>query len=991
MKRSILFLSLLLSMSWSGLVHAQTPRKEKSTEAPARSQNRIPSPPPGGSAKEQAWTEAGSVRDTRSDDNLVAHSLYVKVKDAPSYSDAVATATRAAIDAGLSPRHVTALSQLTPDLLPSPTTTNAKLMSQRDRGIVVARRDLGRMVELYYGSPLHPRAAAAKLMAVAGIDYADPIHIPRLLAPPNDPLIDRQYQLGRIHALEAWDIWSGDTTMAIGVVDAGIDISHEDLVQNIQENAGESGNDGLGRDKRTNGVDDDNNGAVDDWRGANMTWQLDGTTPGQTVGSAHGTQVSGLAAASTNNGTGVAGVANRCRFFPVKAASNQGGELVKAYEGLAYCARRGFKVINCSWGSTGYSQALQDIIQNLVAVYDCAIVASGGNSPVYTLLYPAGYRGVLGVGAIDKVDEHATAWGEHLGVVAPGGYSTSDNNEYLDLGTATSFAAPIVSGTVALVRSRFPTLNAAQALAHVRLTCDTLPTPSLEQHRLTGYGRINVVRAVSTDPFSHAALIVDTVALLDEGGRPTSRLPEGAKGSIRLRLKSLLGPVTGLRVRVVHYTDDRSFLALDSTWIDVGNVDADAVVTLASTVPFEVLQGTTRMMRFRVEFQAAGYEDYQYVRHLFYQPYVTERTVTAAMSLTDHGRIGYEDGDNTIGEGVKYQDRAMLYEGGFFVASDTSHVLNNIRNAIPDMQQEDFRPVEYPAASNGYTLTLLDDNALGSRAIGLRLMLRLLSHPEVPDAIAIQLRTTYTGEMALDTLRIAMFADWDLDNGSRGQGVVVRTREGAAVPLVAVVEGTGPTVLTHGVLGPLDAPIAYPFRNDSLPFDLYNSGFDDGEKWATVSNGVGTLAVERTELSDISVVVGRAVAQMSTDRIDTTVFIVGFGASEAESTGAVDELASRLNGPASAPGQAPMRARPLSTPWPNPASDRVAVFALPTRNGRMTLVDTRGAVVRDLTQQIDSINGPTLLTVDLTGLPSGTYYLRLQSDEGDWSDTVVKQ
>ena len=134
---------------------------------------------------------------------------------------------------------------------------------------------------------------------------------------------------------------------------------HEDLAPNIALNQGENGTDSKGRSKKTNGIDDDNNGVIDDFYGANFTAQMDTTVNGNTKGQNHGTVVAGLAAARTNNAIGVAGLGYNSKFVPVKTSRKEGGFILFGYEGITYCARRGCKIINCSWGGPGYSEALQ--------------------------------------------------------------------------------------------------------------------------------------------------------------------------------------------------------------------------------------------------------------------------------------------------------------------------------------------------------------------------------------------------------------------------------------------------------------------------------------------------------------------------------------------------------------------------------------------------------------------------------------------------------
>lgn len=137
--------------------------------------------------------------------------------------------------------------------------------------------------------------------------------------------------------------------MVVAVIDNGVDQTHEDLKASIAVNSGEIPG---------NFIDDDNNGAVDDYNGYNLAWEDDGTQPGVTYNNGaggHGTNVAGIVSATTNNALGIAGIANRCKLFPIKAAPVNTGSIVYGYEGMIYAAQRGFKVINCSWGSQSRS------------------------------------------------------------------------------------------------------------------------------------------------------------------------------------------------------------------------------------------------------------------------------------------------------------------------------------------------------------------------------------------------------------------------------------------------------------------------------------------------------------------------------------------------------------------------------------------------------------------------------------------------------------
>ena len=213
---------------------------------------------------------------------------------------------------------------------------------------------------------------------------------------PNDPLFSSQWGLSKIGAPIAWDVTTGNSNVIIAILDSGIQLDHPDLSAKLWVNPGEIPG---------NGIDDDNNGYIDDVQGWNFV--SDNNDPNDDNG--HGTQVAGVAAAATDNATGIAGACWGCRLMPVKVMSAGG---VANYSDIAagtlYAAVKGADVINISLGGYSYSHALEDAVSTAVNTYGAMVVAGAGNDNSSSIFYPAVYSEVLAVAGTDQNDLKAS-------------------------------------------------------------------------------------------------------------------------------------------------------------------------------------------------------------------------------------------------------------------------------------------------------------------------------------------------------------------------------------------------------------------------------------------------------------------------------------------------------------------------------------------------------------------------------------------------------
>ena len=196
---------------------------------------------------------------------------------------------------------------------------------------------------------------------------------------------------------------------------------------------------------------------------------------------AHGTHVSGIIAASRNNGKGVNGVADNVKIMAVRSVPD-GDEYDKDVAlGLRYAVDNGAKVINTSFGK-GYSPHKEWVYDAIkyAAEHDVLIVNAAGNDGKdidVERTYPNDSKdlltevsdNVLTIGAMssnynEKLPANFSNYGKvNVDVFAPGVqiYSTTPENEYKHF-SGTSMAAPSAVGVAALVRSYYPKLTASQ-------------------------------------------------------------------------------------------------------------------------------------------------------------------------------------------------------------------------------------------------------------------------------------------------------------------------------------------------------------------------------------------------------------------------------------------------------------------------------------------------------------------------------------------------
>ena len=340
------------------------------------------------------------------------------------------------------------------------------------------------------------------LSAHPAVVFAEPDYMLTPVGTPNDAYFSQQWDMyntgtpgADIGATLAWSVSTGSTANVVGVVDTGVDYTHQDLAANMWTAPSAftvslswgtlscpAGSHGYNAITRTCNPADDNS---------------------------HGTHVSGTIGAVGNNGVGVAGVNWTTRIMALKFMDSTGnGAVSDAIDSIEFGLQAktffgsaaNLRVLSNSWGGSGYSQALLNEI-NRAGSFDILFVAAAGNSSANddtSPTYPASYNAANMISVAATTNTDALASFSNYGPVtvqlgAPGVniLSTVPNNSYAYL-SGTSMATPHVAGAAMLVLSAC-NLNTAALKGAILANVDA--DASLAGRTLTG-GRLNVNKAI---------------------------------------------------------------------------------------------------------------------------------------------------------------------------------------------------------------------------------------------------------------------------------------------------------------------------------------------------------------------------------------------------------------------------------------------------------------------------------------------------------------
>ncbi|MFG1989716.1 type VII secretion-associated serine protease mycosin [Actinoplanes sp. NPDC048988] len=314
-------------------------------------------------------------------------------------------------------------------------------------------------------------AAAVAGIFAAGLPAAPALAQPLKAEPApllSDSVRDDEWHLETLDVPDAWTYADG-AGVTVAVIDSGVDATHPDLQGQVLP----------GHDF----VDPKGDGDTD------------------LVG--HGTTVSAIIAGRDDDQNGVVGIAPKAKILPVRVldADNRYDDALIVARGVRWAVDHGARVINLSLGGNGSSAALAAALDYAFAK-DVVVIACTGNTSASSgtdVWYPAREPGVLAVAGTER--DGTSLWsgsitGKETVVTAPATQlvGARSGGTYWKV-QGTSFAAPMVSATAALIRSRWPTMPAGEVINRIIRTAKDLGTPGRDA--TFGYGMVNPVAALT--------------------------------------------------------------------------------------------------------------------------------------------------------------------------------------------------------------------------------------------------------------------------------------------------------------------------------------------------------------------------------------------------------------------------------------------------------------------------------------------------------------
>ena len=858
-----------------------------------------------------------------------------------------------------------------------------------------------------------------ELMATGMVAIAEPVPANKMYYTPNDTNIARQSYLATIKAFEAWGITKGDSTVLVGIVDSGFDFNHPDLKDKVHYNQNEP----------IDGIDNDNDGYIDnrygwDFAGATVPddFQLiqDNNPQLPTAGTDHGISVAGCAAASTDNGLGIAGTGFNVKLVNTKHSPDDKPEALSIYDGysgIVFMAETGVKIINCSWGGSFSSQIGKDIVKRVIEDFGCLIVVAAGNAGANLAQFPASYGGILSVGASTSIDNAAsfTNYDYSVDIMAPGEsiFTTVHNNKSVkyESTSGTSFSSPIVAGAAALVWSHRPELTPIQIGELLRITADPIDGILAAKYKgKVGHGRLNMQRALTEFPVAVRMQKFEFVNAV-VGGIPYA----GDDAYFNAEFVSFLAPSTAdFKIKIE--TVDNSLSITGNDVIFEGVMSANQKVVTENQIRLKVNPSLENfgIITLRITYTQNGYESQEFASFSVNPTFLTINKNKILTSMDSRGTVGRHD-NSTIGDGFVYEGVQTLYELGLMISSGTK-LANAVRGAkpatanSPSLYDDDFRiisPIAIIPSDEEEPTKLLwqtkfnDDGAVSTKlSVNTTQTIQVWTDTGAENFVVVEYIFENPKNQDITDFYAGLYGDWDIGAESGNNKVEWNDDLKAAIisSNVAANPMIGVAVMNLFADKTTYSLISNDEKYTGTPYGVYD-GFTDKEKLlalkGTPNNKIGT-----PRGTDVSATVSAGPYTIPAGKKIVIAFILAAGKDQATITAALAK-ANQLYTPSINTGGEDPNPDPVDPPtgieyenelskairiFPNPASSEVNID-ISALNSNKPIEFT---VLNILGQQIlktTLTQGQTTLKVET--LPAGQYILRFNNGTTVGTKTLI--
>lgn len=830
--------------------------------------------------------------------------------------------------------------------------------------------DLSTIYELNLKHNGQELKASLLLQNHPAIVYAEPVYQDYLCYQSNDTLNHRQYYLATVKAFDAWDIEKGDSSVVIAITDTGSDIDHPDLINEWL----------LNEDDTIDGLDNDQDGYIDNYYGWNTASNNNDVSFGV---SGHGTNVAGIAGASTDNVFGISGIGFKTKLLTVRI-DLPNGVLSGAYQGLVYAADQGAQIINASWGSNSFSQFAQDVVRYVTKEKGALIIAGAGNFGNDVPFYPAAYPEVIGVGATIEGDtvKSSSNFGHWTDVFAPGeNMFTTNAAGGFGINGGTSMASPVVAGAAALIKSHFPQYGPEAIREKIINSCDPIDQFSPAQYAgKLGNGRLNIYRALTENNLPGLYFIPDN---LSDASKTYS------VGDTVQVIGTLVNYLENANNINLQFNENSNALSWINNNYSINNLAAGDSVKIQGQISFIVNSGVNINQNIEIALSTSADNNYQrnqYFPISINRDYITIKTNKLSATYTSSGSIGYTGNFNNLGDGISYQSgSSLLYEGSLMIGNSSQYMLDQFRNKQGGVDQDFQRLVRVrtrsPKVSNveidsRYT----DGNFANPQNLSIHEESYLFNSGGIfGDQSIIKVYTLQNnGILDLNQLYLGIIMDWDIVNYLKNQIIYDSTRQ------MGISYSTDSNLYCGiKLLSPQYGCHHYALDNvpGIDPIIDPSSGLSAQDKLNVLSLSRDSAGFSNIGGNDIIDAISAGPFNLKKDSVVSIGFLIVVAESIASLQNEADSMQKQFDQLSLGVVENKI-INPFSLQsniFPNPAKDKLNVkFSLPYASSiKINIYDAVGKSLKAI-EKTDYNKGEHILEIPIENLKSGLYFLQIE-------------